>query len=275
MTATGRHLPYVVHCGNACLYDPPQQRDLDPWARETANCTSILSIRVRVEKYRKDREVTATSAIQISILSPPNSTCTWHSSVVSSRMPWACPPQSSIMCQHGAALKLISSDRFSENTGMQLPHSRMVHLLSAAPCLVSILNASLPLAVWGSQKVFFHSTNEGVWGAALASCRHLVCHSSFTWKCFTEIAITTDQLISSSVGCICGGYPKALGSFCPTLLRARQCNTLLMTVMVIMATEPFLLLQHAVAQSKSGVGKNHREASTGRGGKASTLQPLG
>lgn len=38
---------------------------------------------------------------------------------------------------------------------------------------VSILNASLLLAVWGSQNYFFHSTNEGVGGAALASYKYL------------------------------------------------------------------------------------------------------
>lgn len=38
---------------------------------------------------------------------------------------------------------------------------------------VSILNASLLLAVWGSQNYFFHSTNEGVGGPALASYKYL------------------------------------------------------------------------------------------------------
>lgn len=46
---------------------------------------------------------------------------------------------SSVMCQHDTVLKLIGSHRFSENTGMQLPAPRMVHLLWAAPCLVGIL----------------------------------------------------------------------------------------------------------------------------------------
>lgn len=43
-----------------------------------------------------------------------------------------------------------------------------------------------------------------------------------------------DQLVSSSVWDICEGCLKALGSFCPTLLRA-QCNMLLVTLMVIVA----------------------------------------
>lgn len=42
---------------------------------------------------------------------------------------------SRIMCQHNAALKLISSHRFPENTGIQLPSPRMVHLLSALHAL--------------------------------------------------------------------------------------------------------------------------------------------
>lgn len=41
-----------------------------------------------------------------------------------------------------------------------------------------------------------------------------------------------DQLISSSVWDISEDCLKALGSFCPTLLRA-QCNMLLVTLMVI------------------------------------------
>lgn len=57
-----------------------------------------------------------------------------------------------------------------------------------------------------------------------------------------------DQLISSSIGGICEGCLKALASFFPTLLRA-QCNMLLVTLMVIVATEPFLWLQqqHTIA----------------------------
>lgn len=134
-------------------------------------------------------------------------------------------------------------------------------IFSVVPCTLwvsllfgvsmSILNASLPLAVSGSQNSFFHWTNEGVGGAALASCNHLGVPLFFYLKVFHfsfEVAITMDQLINSSVGSICEGCLKALTSFCPTLLRA-QCNMLLLALVVIVATEPFLWLQqqHTIA----------------------------
>lgn len=94
---------------------------------------------LRSAEKTKGREITITLAIQLSILSSTNSTCVSQSIVVVSRMPWACPPlslsASRIMCQHNAALKLISSHRFPENTGMQLPNPKMVHLLSALHAL--------------------------------------------------------------------------------------------------------------------------------------------
>lgn len=46
---------------------------------------------------------------------------------------------SSTVHQHDAALKLMSSHRLSENTAMQLPDPRILHLLSAALCLLGIL----------------------------------------------------------------------------------------------------------------------------------------
>lgn len=94
---------------------------------------------------------------------------------------------------------------------------------------MNILNASLPLAVWGSQNRFFQWTDEGIGGAALASCKHLGVPLFFYLKVFHfsfEVVITMDQLISSSMGGIYEGCLKPLASFCPTLLRA-QCNMLL------------------------------------------------
>lgn len=90
----------------------------------------------------------------------------------------------------------------------------------------------------------------------MASCKHLGVPLFIYLKVFHfrfEVAITMDQLISSSGwggggGGICEGCLKALASFCPTLLRA-QCNMLPVTLMVIVATEPFLWLQqqHTIA----------------------------
>lgn len=172
---------------------------------------------------------------------------------------------SSTMCQHDAALKLISSHRFSENTdnAASRPQDSASSQCCPVPCenlgffgvSMSILNALLPLAVRGNQNSFFRWTNEGVGGAALASCKHLGVPLFFYLKVFHfsfEVAIATDQLINSGVGDICEGCLQALASFCPTLLRA-QCNVLLMTLMVIVATEPFLWLQqqHTIAQSSS------------------------
>jgi len=56
-----------------------------------------------------------------------------------------------------------------------------------------------------------------------------------------------------------------LESFCPALLLASQCNILLMILMVMVTTEPFLLLLQDTCTEQSGVGRNCREASAGAG----------
>lgn len=158
-TATGRHLPCVAHCGNAFLYHPSQRRDLHPWARETTNSTSVLSSpsqgwevqkRQKAEKLlllwlffgysdfhfestKQHMHITQQFGIKQNALGLPS-------------------PQSlsasSIMCQPDTAPKLISSHRFSENTDTQLSDPRMVHILSAASCLVDILTCLEP--AWAS-----------------------------------------------------------------------------------------------------------------------------
>lgn len=188
-----------------------------------------------------------------------------HSSVVSSRMSWTCPPQDSECKQYSVSAQCCTeADELTQvlweyRCAATRAQDSASSQCSPVPCghlgffgvSRNILNASFHLAVWGSQNSFFHWTNEGVGGAALASCKHFgvplffylkVFHSSF------EVAITMDQLISSSMEGICEGCLKALASFCPTLLRA-QCNMLLVTLMVTVATGPFLWLQrlHTIA----------------------------
>lgn len=112
----------------------------------------------------------------------------------------------------------MSSHRFSENTDIAAsrPQDSASSQCCPVPCehlaffgvSMNILNALLPLAVWRSQNSFFQLTNEGVGGAALASCKHLGVPLFFYLKVFHfsfEVAITTDQLISSGVGDICEG----------------------------------------------------------------------
>lgn len=166
---------------------------------------------------------------------------------------WACPPQDSECKQYSVSAQCCTeADELTQvlweyTCAASRAQDSASSQCSPVPCghlgffgvSVNILNASLPLAVWGGQNSFFHWTDEGVGGAALASCKHLGVPLFFYLKVFHfsfEVAITVDQLISSSVEGICEGCLKALASFCPTVLRA-QCNVLLVKLMVIVATK--------------------------------------
>lgn len=135
-----------------------------------------------VEKYRKDkRQINCCHSVFQ--FDSTREHVQRHSSVVSCRMSWACPPQRSECKQYSASARCCTEADELTQTLWEYSYeaSRPQDSASSQCCPVpfghlslfgarlSILNALLPLAIWGSRNSFFHWTNEGVGGAALAS----------------------------------------------------------------------------------------------------------